>query len=271
MYSMYKYGIILFFLAQYGIGSAVENLLSVPTALQCEQKSYTIGNRIERDSYIRACAMTVAASYTVYLAWHWLSGERRVPVVNTPVVAPEGTQSTGSLFAGWAYWLFDSSKFLAKLCAQQLVANWVLSRCMQDSSLRAFINKNITYKLDEAAIERCLKTLADAPDEVERKRLQTLICTHLQLLINKNALLMAYMLYYVRDEAPCQNGAIITSYVALTLPAIEREVARFNATVGDDFIASVTEARKSLLELMTSSIRYAKSALPLDGDAVVWQ
>jgi hypothetical protein len=212
----------------------------------------------------------MATSYTLYQLWNFLTHEQpTAPVIvansSTTLVKP-----TEGFFMRWGTWLFDSSKFFATLCAQQLMIGWVLSKLMHDPSLNGFIAKNVSYKIHGVEIDKYLKMLAIVTEQAQRERCEFLTVKHLQLIVDKTGLLMAYLLYYARDEASSTTRAMLELYVTITLTALEHEVTRFNQMAQDNVASAAETSRKVLIDLLSSSVHYARSALPLDNEAVIW-
>ena len=80
---------------------------------------------------------------------------------------------------------------------------------MGDSSLRSFIHKNISYKLHAVEIEKMLKLYSNTAEVAERERAEQVISCHLQLVVDKIGLLVAYMLYHARTEATPEMRSVV--------------------------------------------------------------
>lgn len=267
---IYKFLITITMLITTLSSHAFEYRLVAPVQEQCHQKSYVIGNALERAAYIRALAMTAAATYTLYHAWCWLQSAPSATTVIPPVAPSLPKPPQPHFLMQWGHWLYNSSKLFAAICAQQLIGNWCLSILLGDTSLKAFVHKNISYKVHKAEIEKYLKLLPQITETTERERVQCLIWRHLQVVTDKIGLLMAYILYYARTESRQETGALLEAYITITLASVAQVTAECNELATHNVEEAATVAHKKLLELLTSSINYTMSSLPIDAEAVAW-
>jgi len=91
-----------------------------------------------------------------------------------------------------------------------------------------------------------------------------LIQAHLQGLIDKIELLMAYMISYAATHTSEHTKAQVDAYAQAALQKVDLAVALFNATYAQNFDEAVNECKNACTEPLTAAIRYALSTLPRD-------
>jgi|GEM_PF-6636371 len=222
----------------------------------CVKKAQILGSKFKRARYIRGIALTVSMLFLIYKVgpslYDWLVSSAPTPApAAPPVTAPR---------IGWGTWLWDSTKIVAQVCAQQIVANWLVSRIMVDQSPQAFMQKNISYKVHALEIQHALAEMHHDTMQSDDERVTFLIHEHLRMMVAKIGLLMTYLLNAAHDETQVQ-AALLDTYVKLTLDALNNEITAFNEAIAGDFVAATTHAERVLVDLLSSSIRYTLCTL----------
>lgn len=262
MYDLYK-SIIVTMLCYVVTCDAHEYILKAPSQTGCEAQAACIQQKIAFTHYVRAAAMTAATTYTLYSCWHWITSPAPTQGSLSPAQELISVQEQSS-WNKWGVWFLSSGKRFTQLCAQQLLINWVLAQVITDQSPRAFIQRRVAYKYHLNEIDKLLQQLEEYAAPHDHENTICLINAHLQMLIDKFGLLMAYYLYYADAEASDEHRALLTSYVSLQLAAVADEVTLFNKTVQQNFSEAVIHTKKVLHELLCASVQYGLAAMSLD-------
>jgi hypothetical protein len=247
--------LLAFFFMQGMCLQAIELQLQVPTYEQCLEKSQALGSKLTYAKYLRAAALTISTLVALYTIYDFLWG------AETPkkdALPPE---------QGHPWFSLETAKkigcWLAKGCAYTICTQWVAHKLMANrGDPKHFISQQLYgYKNHGAEIERLLTLRASSPDTAD---VDLLIQAHLQQLIKKIEILIAYMIYYASAETLENTALQVDLYAQEVLKKVSNAAAQFNATYTQNFDAAANECKNVCMDQITSAVRYALTTLPRD-------
>jgi hypothetical protein len=242
----------LFFMQGTGL-QAVEVRLHAPSYEQCLEKSQSLGNKLTYAKYLRAAVLTVSTLVAIYTIYDFFWGPETPKKEIIPSVP------------GHAWFSLKTAQniglWLAKGCAYTICTQWAANKLMTNRGApKYFIPQYLYgYKNHGTEIERLLSLRAASSDTID---IDLLIQAHLQQLINKTEILMAYMIYWSAETL--EDALHIDLYAQEVLKKVSSAAAQFNATYMQNFDTAVNECKDIYMEQLTSAIRYARINLPRD-------
>jgi hypothetical protein len=255
---------------------AVELQLHVPSYEQCLEKSQVLGNKLTCAKYLRAAALTVSTLVAIYTIYDFFWGE--TPKKDATILPIEEKHPWFSLKTAK-----NIGCWLAKGCAYTICTQWIAHKLMTNrGEPKHFIPQHLYgYKNHGTEIERLLllrtengdcsssanpSDFANLPSDktatADRADIDILIQAHLQQLINKTEILMAYMIYWSAETL--ENALHVDLYAQEVLKKVSNAAAHFNVTYTENFDVAANECKDIYIEQLTSAIRYARINLPRD-------
>ena len=257
MYNAYKVTIVflsvLFFVPAQGHVPLIG-----PTSESYTQKSHIVGRKLEREFYIRAATLTVSGVVCATVLVNW--------AVGLDVSKPTPPSDVRGSWAPSTQDLKNVAIWLSKACAQGICMQFITSHIMTNNAEpQNYIGRYIQYKIHCIDIDRLL--LDRAADEYLHNdcgHVYLLIQGHLQALVDKIELLMAYMVYYGAAHTQPQTYAHIEKYAAEVIKKVGNIVEQFNTTQAVNSVDAIHVCKKECSDLLIFSVRYALSVLPCD-------
>jgi len=235
--------------------------LVCPTNESYKQKSHAIGRKLEREFYARSAVLVASVAVSAYALLNFFMGQEKPQ----PVPSPSGGQDWKWLSRKGLKYM---AEWLAKATAQGICVHIISAKIMTNNAEpKVYISKHIYHKIHGAEIDRLL--LMRAAEEYlghDCGYVDILIQGHLQALVDKIELLLAYMTYYGAAHTLPHAYANIEKHATKAIKKVGTIIEQFNTTQADNFVDAVQVCKKECTDLLISSIRYALASLPLNVD-----